>query len=159
MIYGISAGAGLAAGVTVLAREKGDVRIDGQLLSQPMLDYRTTSETRARVGPVTWTFAHNRDAWQMILRDVDTSAVSALASPALLDDFTDLPSAFIDIGTEDIFLDEAMSYAMRLSSAGISTELHIWGGGYHGFDALDPTADISRLSRATRGQWLERVFA
>jgi hypothetical protein len=37
-------------------------------------------------------------------------------------------------------------------------ELHVWAGGFHGFDALYPQADISATARRTRTDWLARLL-
>ncbi|MEV4296275.1 hypothetical protein [Microbispora rosea] len=38
-------------------------------------------------------------------------------------------------------------------------ELHVWAGGFHGFDALYPQARISASARRTRTEWLARVLS
>ena len=47
------------------------------------------------------------------------------------------------LGTLDLFHDEDVEYARRLSEAGVPTELHVIEGAYHGFDASEPTAPVS----------------
>jgi len=37
--------------------------------------------------------------------------------------------------------------------------LHLRAGGSHGFDAMNPTAAISRAARTARTAWLRRVLA
>ncbi|OJV95403.1 MAG: hypothetical protein BGO47_02645 [Microbacterium sp. 67-17] len=50
-----------------------------------------------------------------------------------------------------------MNYASRLWAAGGTAELHVWSGGFHGFDALYPDAALSRAARSTRTEWLRRA--
>jgi acetyl esterase/lipase len=47
-----------------------------------------------------------------------------------------------------VFRDEVIDYATRLSQAGVSVDLHIWAGGFHGFDLFAPHAAVSRTSLA-----------
>ena len=54
-----------------------------------------------------------------------TDAVSPYAAPARAADLTGLPDTYIDIGDLDIFRDEDLTYARRLSDAGVPTELHL----------------------------------
>jgi acetyl esterase/lipase len=51
-----------------------------------------------------------------------------------------------------------VDYASRIWAAGGQAELHVWAGGFHGFDALYPDARLSRAARRTRTEWLGRVF-
>jgi acetyl esterase/lipase len=56
-------------------------------------------------------------------------------------------STWIGVGTLDLFHDEDVAYAERLRAAGVPVELEIVEGGYHGFDAAAPGADVSRAFR------------
>ena len=55
-----------------------------------------------------------------------------------------LPPTWIAVGTLDLFHAEDVAYARRLTEAGIPTELHVIEGAYHGFDAAEPAAAVSR---------------
>jgi acetyl esterase/lipase len=55
-----------------------------------------------------------------------------------------LSPAWIGVGTRDLFHDEDVEYAQRLSEAGVPCELHVIPGAYHGFDASEPKAAVSR---------------
>jgi acetyl esterase/lipase len=65
-----------------------------------------------------------------------------------------LPPAFLDVGTAETFRDEVVAYASRIWQAGGEAELHVWPGGFHGFDSLAPKAQVSRAARAARLTWL-----
>ena len=58
-------------------------------------------------------------------------------------DLSGLPSAYICVGTEDLFRDENIDYARRLSAAGVSTELAVFPGMYHAGEIFAPTARVS----------------
>ncbi len=45
-----------------------------------------------------------------------------------------------------------------VSDAGGVAELHVWPGGFHGFDILAPHAQLSQDARAARARWLRRIF-
>ena len=62
--------------------------------------------------------------------------VSPYAAPARATDLTGLPDTYIDVGDLDIFRDEDITYARRLSDAGVPTELHLHPGCPHAFEAL-----------------------
>jgi acetyl esterase/lipase len=58
-----------------------------------------------------------------------------------------------------VFRDEAVALASRIWEAGGSAELHIWAGGFHGFQTIVPTAALSRTAMQTRESWVSRVLA
>jgi acetyl esterase/lipase len=72
------------------------------------------------------------------------------AAPARALDLAGLAPAYVEVGELDIFRDEAIEYARRLSGAGVSAELHVRPGCPHGFDRAAPAADVTRRSRADR---------
>src|SRR3974390_1851582 len=48
-------------------------------------------------------------------------------------DVSGLPPTYISVGGLDLFLEENMIYADRLSRAGVPVELHMYPRAYHGF--------------------------
>jgi hypothetical protein len=40
----------------------------------------------------------------------------------------------------------------------VSVDLHMWGGGFHGFDLIAPHAATSRASTATREEFIRRAL-
>jgi acetyl esterase/lipase len=159
VVAGASAGGGLAAGVTLLARDRGTVPIAGQILIGPMLDHRNDTESSRQfaTGPGVWTAEMNEFGWRSVLGPGDS--VPAYVSPALADDLSDLPATYIDAGTAEVFRDEDVAYATRIWAAGGRADLHVWAGGFHGFDALYPDAPISAAARRTRTDWLSRLLS
>ncbi|MGW5156610.1 alpha/beta hydrolase [Nonomuraea wenchangensis] len=157
VVAGTSAGGGLAAGLALLARDRGGPRIAAQMLICPMLDHRndTPSSRQHSGGPGVWTRETNAFAWRSV---IGSEEVSAYVSPAIAEDLSGLPTAFIDAGTAEVFRDEDVAYATRIWEAGGQAELHVWAGGYHGFDALFPKACLSIAARRTRNDWLARIL-
>ncbi|MGY4906170.1 alpha/beta hydrolase [Streptomyces sp. 900116325] len=160
VVAGASAGGGLAAGVTLLARDLGTPAIAAQMLICPMLDHRNTSTSSCQYsdGPGVWTREMNEFGWRCVLGDLTGDQVPAYVSPALADDLSGLPTTYIDTGSAEVFRDEDTDYATRIWAAGGQAELHVWAGGFHGFDALYPQAHISATARRTRTDWLVRVL-
>ena len=70
-----------------------------------------------------------------------------------------LPRTYIDTGSAEGFRDEILVYAGRLSEAGVSVDLHMWGGGFHGFDMLADQAAVSRASNAAREEFIRRALS
>ncbi|RBM17571.1 alpha/beta hydrolase fold domain-containing protein [Streptomyces sp. PT12] len=160
VVAGASAGGGLAAGVTLMARDLGAPAIAAQMLICPMLDHRnaTTSSRQFSGEPGVWTREMNAFGWRAVLGDLADDEVPAYVSPALADDLSGLPTTYVDTGSAEVFRDEDADYATRVLAAGGQAELHVWAGGFHGFDALYPGARISVTARRTRDDWLARVL-
>jgi acetyl esterase/lipase len=148
-VMGDSAGGGLAAGVTLMARDRGGPAIAQQILIYPMLDDRTTRPDPALVRHLTWSYDDNVTGWAALLGEHPEN-VSQYAAPARAQDLTGLPPTFIDVGDLDIFRDEDIAYAQRLIEAGVPTELHLYPGCPHAFEVLAPDAAVSRLAIAAR---------
>jgi acetyl esterase/lipase len=150
-IMGDSGGGAVAAGVAILAREH-KVPLHKQILVYPMLDDRNTTVDPALAPFTTWTYDANFSAWQAVLGDqLGGKDVNPVIAAARLTDFAGLAPAFIDVGELDIFRDEDIEYARKLSAAGVSVELHVYPGAPHAFERLIPDADVSRRA------WAERV--
>ncbi|MET9793886.1 alpha/beta hydrolase [Streptomyces canus] len=161
VVAGISAGGGLAAGVTLMARDLGTPAIAAQVLICPMLDHRnaTTSSRQFTGVPSPWSGEMNAFGWRAVLGDLTDAEVSPYISPALAKDLSGLPTTYIDAGSAEVFRDEDADYATGIWAAGGQADLHVWAGGFHGFDALFPQAQISATARRTRTDWLARLLS
>jgi acetyl esterase/lipase len=135
-VGGESAGGGLAAALALLARDRGVVPIIFQLLIYPMLDDRTcvTADPHPFTGGYVWDMAANHFGWSSLLGCPPGSpGVSPYASPARAENLAGLPPAYLALGALDLFLEEDLDYARRLTRAGVPTELHVYPGAFHGF--------------------------
>lgn len=160
LIAGASAGGGLAAGTALMARDRGFPELTHQVLICPMIDDRlTTHSSQCLDGEGTWDRNDNLFGWTSLLGEARGGPdVSPYAAPARADDLAGLPRTYIDVGSAESFRDEALAYAMRLSEAGVSVDLHMWGGGFHGFDLMVPQAAVSQASTRTRHEFLTRAL-
>ncbi|WJV50966.1 alpha/beta hydrolase [Streptomyces flavofungini] len=160
VIGGKSAGGGLAAALALLARDRGGPRALGQLLLCPMLDDRDhTFSSRQMTGIGMWDLTSNATAWRAYLGDRYGAAdLPPYAAPARATDLSGLPPAYIDVGSAEMFRDEDVAYAHALWQAGGQAELHVWSGGYHGFDGIAPRAALTKDARDARTRWLRRLL-
>ncbi len=159
-VGGESAGGGLAAGLALLARDRGEVRLVFQHLIYPMLDDRTAvaADPSPVAGEFVWTPQQNRFGWTALLgREPGGPGVSPYAAPARAGDLSGLPPAFISVGALDLFLEEDMEYARRLIRAGVPCELHVFPGAYHGFDRV-PNARTAMVARNRSRAALRRAL-
>ena len=159
-IGGPSGGGGLAAGLALLARDRGEMQVAFQLLIYPMIDDRNvTPASYAITDPRVWHRESNRLGWKAYLgRDGGGDDVSPYAAAVRATDLRNLPPAYIPVGALDLFIDENIEYAQRLIQAGVPTELHVYPGAFHGFDLLAPAAAVSKQFKAELDQALKRAL-
>jgi acetyl esterase/lipase len=160
LVAGASAGGGLAAAMALLARDRGGPTLFGQMLMGPMLDDRNqTASSHELDGEGVWDRTSNLTGWRALLGIRQGGPdVSPYAAPARAADLSGLPPAFLDVGSAETFRDETIDYAARIWRAGGAAELHVWPGGFHGFELLAPGAALSRTARAARLDWLRRLL-
>ncbi len=148
-VMGDSAGGGIAASLAIYARDRAREHagpaIARQILVYPMLDDRNLVPDPQLVTWLPWSYDDNVTGWGALLgSDLAGPDVSPYGAASRVEDFNDLPSAYIEVGELDIFRDESVLYAQKLWAAGVSTELHVHPHVPHAFDAFVPDAEISR---------------
>jgi len=142
-VGGQSAGGGLAAATVLLARDRGGPAVCFQFLGIPELDHRLeTASMRAFVDTPMWHRGNAEQSWRFYLGP-EPGLVSPYASPAIAEDLSGLPPAYVTTMEFDPLRDEGILYALRLMEAGVTVELHSFPGTFHGSAAL-PTAAVSR---------------
>ncbi|CAL9372601.1 Carboxylesterase NlhH [Streptomyces sp. enrichment culture] len=160
VIAGASAGGGLCAALALLTRDRKGPQPIGQVLMCPMLDDRNdTPSTYQMAGLGVWDRTANETGWTALLGSRRGGPdVPAYAAPARAEDLTGLPPAFLDVGSAETFRDEVVAYASRIWQAGGVAELHVWPGGFHGFDGFAPQAAVSQAARGAQVAWLRRLL-
>jgi acetyl esterase len=152
-VMGESAGGGLAASLALLARDRGGPQICFQLLEIPVLDDRLSSASmRAFTDTPVWDRANAERSWRLYLgHDVAPGDpdVSPYAAPARAGDLSGLPRTCIVVAEFDPLRDEGMAYAHRLLTAGVSTELFVYAGTFHGSTMFADAAVSKRMWRDT----------
>jgi acetyl esterase/lipase len=157
-VMGDSAGGGMAAALTILARERGGPKIARQILLMPMLDDRTTTPDPHIAPYLLWSYDDSITAWPALLGEAAGGPdVPATAAPARLEDATGLPPAYIEVGQLDVFRDEDTAYATKLSRAGVPVEFHLHPGTPHEFDSIAFNSDVARRAIADRIRVLKSI--
>lgn len=157
-VMGQSAGGGLAAALTLRCHQ--DKTDDAakpcyQFLGIPELDDRlTTNSMRRFVDTPMWNRPQAELSWAYYLGDGFTPGdenVPVLAAPARasVEQLRGLPPTAITVMEFDPLRDEGIAYAQQLLAAGVSVELHLYPGTFHG-SAMMATAAISLREAADR---------
>lgn len=131
-VSGGSAGGAMAACLCLMARDRGEYKIAFQHLEAPRLDDRLAAPEDANpfTGEFVWTRANSafcRDAYLGI------NTAHPYGSAARATSQSDLPPAYIAVGSLDLFVDECLAYTARLIRAGVPVELIVYPGCFHGF--------------------------
>lgn len=159
-VGGESAGGGLAASLTQLAHDKGEVKPAFQLLIYPMLDDRSALKpTPEGQTWLVWTPENNRFGWESYLRQAcGAPSTPMYAVPARRQDVAGLPAAWLGVGTIDLFYEEGVAYAERLKSAGVACELVTVEGAFHGFDQFDQQLPVIQAFKNAQVQALKEAL-
>ncbi|MCP9484490.1 MAG: alpha/beta hydrolase [Gaiellaceae bacterium MAG52_C11] len=152
-VGGTSAGAGLAAALALIARDRGEIPLAFQLLVAPMLDDRKLTVSSRWDAPI-WPPASNELGWRSYLGELRGHVVPPYAAAARAEHLSGLPPTLVVVGGVDGFLDESIAYAQRLLHAGISTQLNVYSGAPHGFLELAPASRLANLANRDIEDWL-----
>ncbi|WP_312870185.1 alpha/beta hydrolase [Streptomyces himalayensis] len=147
---GDSAGGNLVAALTLLAKERGGVRLLQQVLLCPVTDadFYTPSYQQFAKG-----YFLGRETmrwfWDQYLPDARQRS-EATASPlqATLEQLTGLPPALVVTSEADVVRDEGEAYAAKLRAAGVPVVSMRYHGTIHGFMVLDPLRDTDTAHAA-----------
>lgn len=157
-IGGSSAGANLAAAVTLRCRDEGGPRLRFQLLEVPALDLtRETARATLASGVLPDVPQPTmEDATSSYLADPD-QARDPLISPLLADDLSDLPPAHVMTAEFDVLRTEGELYAERLAAAGVPTTHRRYAGALHGTAMLTRTWEGARQWQRDAADALRRA--
>ena len=160
VVAGQSAGAGLAAGITLLARERGGPGVLAQLLVSPMLDDRNDTVSAHQIDGVgVWDRTSNDTGWTALLGERrGGDDVTDASAPGRAVDLGGLPRAFLSVGSAEVFRDETVAWASALWAAGVQAELHVWPGAFHGSTSMMPGATLSRRAVTALRDWTGRLL-
>jgi len=142
-VGGESAGGGLCAAVTMLARDKGEINIAYHMPIYPMIDNFDTESSKNNHGK-NWNTKRNHIGWKLYLRKNAKKEVSPYAAPSRQKDFSNLPPAYTFVGTREPFYCETLTYVENLKKAGIEASVDIYDTNVHGFDMENRNTDLAK---------------
>ncbi|MBL7489314.1 alpha/beta hydrolase [Frankia sp. AgB1.9] len=154
-VAGDSVGGNMAAALTLLAKERGDVRFVRQVLFYPVTNaaFDTGSYERFAEG-----YFLTRDGmkwfWdQYTVDEAERAQITASPLRASLEQLTGLPPALVITAEADVLRDEGEAYAARPRAAGVPTTAARYGGVIHDFVMLnalhDTTPAIAAVAQAS----------
>jgi len=158
-VGGDSAGGNLAAVVSHLARDAGDLPILFQLLIYPGTDMRRVAPSHETNGQG---YLLTKDTIDYFMGHYLTDPAHNFdnrASPLLHDDLTRLPPALVLTAGYDPLRDEGLHYAQRLSEAGNRATHICFERQIHGFITMGKVLDEANAAVAICAGELKRALA
>ncbi|KGR75172.1 alpha/beta hydrolase [Ureibacillus sinduriensis] len=147
-VAGLSAGGGLTAGLSLLARDRKGPEICFQMPLYPMIDDRNNTPSSFEIrGNYIWNHDLNEKGWSFYLNGEngkDDVPIYAAPARATVEELQNLPFTYTCVGQLDAFRDETLTYVTKLAQAGVDVEFHLYPGGYHAYEIVNPEAEISK---------------
>jgi len=140
----------MAAALTLLAKQRGDVTFVHQSLYYPVTDAAQDTESyREFAGGPFLTARSMAWFWDAYLPERDQrTALTVSPLRATLDDLADLPEAFVIVDENDVLRDEGEAYARQLTAAGVRTTSVRFNGICHDFMMLNPLRGTAATTAA-----------
>jgi len=143
VIMGESAGGGLTTRMALWNRDRGNVPVRGAVLIYPMLDYRTGGPDDLykddMTGEFVWSKEENVAGWALLKHEQEIPADEMIYySPAVAtsEQLKGFPTAFLIVGTLDLFVHEDMAFVEQLSLAGVQVESFVEPGVPHSYNVI-----------------------
>ncbi len=143
-IFGSSAGGGLAAAVTLAARDQGLPLPGAVVMHTPWADLSKTGDsyfTNEGVDPVLPTYDGVLEGAALIYAG-DAGLNHPLVSPVYADFAPGFPPALLSTGTRDLLLSPTVRLHRKLRRAGVPAELHVFDAMWHGLSMMPEGAEL-----------------
>lgn len=155
-VTGKSAGGGLSAAVSLLARDRGGPAIAYQSLYIPTVDDRGATPSARTITDARFPINSASMGRSYDLYLPDRTNVPPYAAPARCADLSGLPPAYVLVCGLDPLRDEGVDYARRLMDADVPVTLHNVPGAWHLFELRAPDSTPARQAAA---HWLGHLRA
>ena len=152
-LAGDSAGGGLVVTVLAALRDADDPLPAAGVLTSAWTDLAVTGESARTVDDPVATATGLRMLADGYLRGADPT--DPLASP-LYADLAGLPPLLVQVGTQEVLLDDSLRLAARARDAGVDVTLEVLDGVIHIWQYYGPDLPETRESEARAGAFIRR---
>jgi len=159
-VGGTSAGANLAAAVSLMARDRGAPKIGYQLLVYPATRRELDTPSHKQFATDGYYILSRADMewfWGHYLAN-EADAANPYACPARAKSLGGLPPALVITAEFDPLRDEGEAYAARLREEGVATVLKRYDGVTHGFFGMASVVEKSRVAITEASAALRRAI-
>jgi acetyl esterase len=161
-VGGDSAGAALAGGVALRARDEGVGPLCGQVLFYGLMNYEIDEPSASMQEFANGPLVSNDDIeyfWHQYLSNPAVEQHHAWASPVRASSHKNLPPAFSGTAEIDPIRDAGERYGALLSTAGVEVEQHRYVGMPHGFLSWLGILPAAQQAMDDACAWLRRQFS
>ena len=157
IIAGDSAGGGLSIATVLALKEKSGSLPAAVVCLSPWTDLALTGQshtTKAKAEAIL-----NKDVlheWALCYTD-ESNLTNPLVSP-VHGEFHGFPPLLIQVGSEEILLDDSTLLVEKAKSAGVHVTLKIWDGMWHVWQALGDLIPENKKTFEEIGQFVQRQF-
>ncbi|MET9665133.1 alpha/beta hydrolase [Streptomyces sp. NPDC006475] len=139
-VAGDSVGGNMAAALTLMAKQRGDVTFVHQSLYYPVTDAAQNTESYREFADGPFLTAKAMAwFWDCYTTDPDQRAqITASPLRASLEELEGLPPALVIVDENDVLRDEGEAYARKLTQAGVPTTSVRINGTLHDFMMVNP---------------------
>lgn len=140
IVGGDSAGGNMATAITMMAKEKGTPKLQGQMLLYPVTDTSLNTNSYERFSKGHYlTRATMKWFWDVYAPKKETRVLPTVAPlKASIEELQDLPQTLLITAEYDVLRDEGEAYAKKLRTAGVPVISTRYGGTIHDFIVLNP---------------------
>jgi acetyl esterase/lipase len=152
-LAGDSAGGGLALATLLAARDAGGPAPSAAVTLSAWTDLAMTGEsftTRAQIDPMLPAIHMHACAAAYLC---ETPAQAPLASP-LYGDLAGLPPLLMQVGDEEVLLDDTVRFGARAREAGVDATVEVWPEMFHVFQAFSAMLPEGREALGRIGAFL-----
>ncbi|MRH92155.1 alpha/beta hydrolase fold domain-containing protein [Nocardia sp. SYP-A9097] len=149
-VAGDSVGGNMAAALTILAKQRGDVRFVHQSLYYPVTDAGQDTESYREFADGPYLTAKAMAwFWDAYLPEKDKrDEITASPLRASTEELAGLPDTFLIVDENDVLRDEGEAYGRKLIAAGVRTTSARYNGTLHDFMMLNPVRPTAASSAA-----------
>jgi epsilon-lactone hydrolase len=152
VLAGDSAGGGLALALTMLLRDAGEELPAGLVLLSPWTDLTISGESVDRLAEHEVMLQRPGLEWMAARYAGSLARDDARASP-LFGRFEGLPPLLIQVGGNEVLLDDARRVAERAEQAGVAVTLQVWAQQLHVFQAT-PMLEAAASAITAIASWV-----
>ncbi|WP_410658413.1 alpha/beta hydrolase [Amycolatopsis sp. lyj-112] len=151
-IAGDSVGGNMAAALTLLAKQRGDVTFRQQVLFYPVTDASFETESYQKFADGYFLALEGMKwFWDQYTTDpAQRAEITVSPLRASLDELSGLPPALVITGEADVLRDEGEAYAAKLRQAGVSVTAVRYQGIVHDFVMLNTLRETHAADAAIK---------
>ncbi|QLL06494.1 alpha/beta hydrolase [Mycobacterium vicinigordonae] len=159
-VGGDSAGANIAAAVSLVARDDNGPSIALQLLAYPATEYCVARQSWVEhANAPLLTSDDVRWFWRQYLVDVERFCDDPRATPMNAPSLEQLPPALVLTAEYDPMRDDGEAYAARLASEGVDVTAERYSGVFHGFFTMVGMLGQTEAAIGDAAEHLKKAFA